>query len=173
MNTQLSKSLIVSALALGAAVFGVNASADPGDNLRWQSVIGIIQGGNVVGTGTGAITGAPGPWSARGGQVKVDPDTGRIDFSVDGLVFAAGNTIGTTGTVAQVRGTLVCDANGSATGGNSIIVDTPLVDLSEEGDAQFHGTVASIPAVCVTEPDVAFLIRLGSGKWIGNATVLR
>jgi hypothetical protein len=171
MQTFLSKAAI--GAALGAALVTGNALADASDNLRWQSVIGIIQGGNVVGSGTGAVTGAPGPWSARGGQVKVDPDTGRIDFNVSGLVFAAGNTIGTTGTVTQVKGTVVCDANGSATGGNSVIIDTPLVDLSDEGDAEFHGTVGSIPAVCATEPDVAFLIRLGSGKWIGNATVLR
>ena len=171
MKTLFSKTMI--ATALGAVLVSGNALADNDDVLRWQSVIGIIQGGNVVGSGTGAITGVPGPWSARGGQVRIDPDRNRIDFSVDGLVFAAGNFIGNTGTVTQVMGTLVCDTNGSASGGNSVIVDTPLVDLSEEGDAQFHGTVASIPAVCVTEPDVAFLIRLGSGKWIGNATVLR
>jgi hypothetical protein len=27
--------------------------------------------------------------------------------------------------------------------------------------------------VCSTEPDVAFLIRVGAGKWIANASVLR
>src|SRR5882724_9831664 len=64
MQTLFRKSLIVSGLALGAAVIGQNASADPADILRWQSVIGIAQGNNVVGTGTGAVTGAPGPWSA-------------------------------------------------------------------------------------------------------------
>lgn len=87
-------------------------------------------------------------------------------------MFAAGNSIGNTGTVAQIKGTLVCDTNGSASGGNSILVDTPLVDLDDEGDAHFSGKVA-IPAVCVSEPDIAFLIRVGSGRWIGNGTVLR
>jgi hypothetical protein len=72
--------------------------------------------------------------------------------------------------VTQVKGTLVCDTNGSA--GDTILVDTPLVDLSEQGDAQFNGRVA-MPVVCATEPDVAFLIRVGAGKWIANATVLR
>jgi hypothetical protein len=86
-------------------------------------------------------------------------------------VFAAGNSIGNTGTVAQVRGTLVCDTNGSASA-NSILVETPLVDLDEEGNAHFSGYV-TMPAVCATEPDIAFLVRLGSGKWIGNGTVLR
>ena len=44
MQTYFSKSLLVSALVLVAAVAAQNASADPGDTLRWQSLIGIIQG---------------------------------------------------------------------------------------------------------------------------------
>ena len=167
MQTKFRKSLLVIALALGAAQL---AHAQPADIARWQSVIGIIQGGNVVGSGTGAIIGAPGPWSAQGGNVAVDLTHGKIAFNVRGLVFAAGNNIGNTGTVTQVRGTLVCDTNGSASP-NSILVETPLVDLDEEGDAHFSGNV-SMPAVCATEPDMAFLIRLASGKWVGAGTVL-
>jgi hypothetical protein len=98
---------------------------------------------------------------------------GKIDFDVHGLVFAGGNAIGTPGTVLQVRGTLVCDTDGSASGGNSVLVSTPLVELDEDGDARFHGSVAALPAVCSSEPDVAFLIRTGSGRWIANGTVLR
>ncbi|SRR6266567_2998654 len=110
MQTYFFKSLLVSALVLVAAVAAQNASADPGDTLRWQSVIGIIQGNAVV---------------------------------------------------------------GSASGGNSVLVDTPLVDLDDQGDARFNGNVGALPAVCMTEPDIAFLIRVGSGRWIGNAAVLR
>jgi len=40
--------------------------------------------------------------------------TGQVNFDVRGLVLAAGNSIGTPGTVAQVKGTLVCDTDGSA-----------------------------------------------------------
>jgi len=169
MHTWLPKSLVVTALALGATPF---AHAEQSDVVRWQSVIGIMQGSNVVGSGTGAATGAPGPWSAQGGHVTVDFTHGRITFDVRGLVFAAGNTIGNTGTVAQVKGTLVCDTNGSASAGNSILVDTPLVNLDEEGNAHFSGNV-SMPIVCATEPDIAFLVRTASGRWIGNGTVLR
>jgi len=169
----LRKSLIISGLALGAAIVGQNASADPNDSARWQSVIGIVQANNIVGSGTGAVTGAPGPWSALGGRVKVDLAKGRIDFSTDGLVFAGGNAIGSTGTVLQVKGTLVCDTDGSASGGNSVLVDTPLVDLDDQGDARFGGNVGPLPAVCTSEPDIAFLIRTAGGRWIGNGTVLR
>ena len=96
-----------------------------------------------------------------------------MQFDVRGLVFAAGNSIGNTGTVAQVKGTLVCDTDGSASAGkNSILVDTPLVDLDADGDAHFSGDIA-IPVACATEPDMAFLIRTAGGRWIGNGTVLR
>jgi hypothetical protein len=173
MHTWLRKSLVVSGLALGAAVIGQNASADPSDTAHWQSVIGIIQANNVVGVGTGAVIGAPGPWAALGGHVKVDLRKGRVDFNTDGLVFAGGNAIGTPGAVLQVKGTLVCDTDGSASGGNSVLVDTPLVELDDQGDAHFSGTVGTLPAVCGSEPDVAFLIRAVTGRWIASGVVLR
>jgi hypothetical protein len=173
MQTWLRKSLVVSGLALGAAVIGQNASAEANDAVHWQSVIGIIQANNVVGSGTGAVIGAPGPWSALGGRIKVDLDTGRVDFSTNGLVFAGGNSIGSPGAVLQVKGTLVCDTDGSASGGNSVLVDTPLVELDDQGDARFDGNVGPLPPVCGSEPDIAFLIRTAGGRWIANGTVLR
>lgn len=171
MQSLLSKSLIVSGLALSAAGFGQTASADSSDILRWQSVIGIAAPNNVVGTGAGAITGGPTPWSAQGGRAIVDLAKSRITFDVRGLVLAGGNSIGTPGAVAQVKGTLLCDTDGSA--GDTFFVDTPLVDLNDQGEAQFSGKVSALPDVCSTEPDVAFLIRVGAGKWIANAVVLR
>jgi len=172
MQSSFRKSLIVSAIALGAAVVGSSAFAgNSDDKLQWRSVIGILQGNNVVGTGTGAATGAPGPWSATGGHADFSLQTGQISFDVRGLVLAAGNSIGTPGTVTQVKGTVVCDTDGSAAG-NSVFVETPLVDLDDEGNARFTGRV-TVPAVCGSEPDVAFLIRTASGRWIANGTVLR
>ena len=172
MQQALRKSLIVSGLALAAAAVGQSASANQDDVVRWQSVIGIASPNNVVGTGTGAATGGGAPWSAQGGRVIGDLTTGKINFDVQGLVLAAGNSIGTPGAVAQVKGTLVCDTDGSASG-NSILVDTPLVELDEQGDARFNGNVGALPAVCATEPDIAFLIRIGAGRWIANGSVLR
>ena len=165
--------MILSGLALGAAVIGPNAGADPGDTAQWQSVIGIMQANNVVGSGTGAATGAPGPWSALGGHVNVVLDNGQVNFSTNGLVLAGGNAIGTPGAVLQVKGTLVCHTDGSAFGGNSVLVDTPLVDLNDQGDARFYGNVGPLPPVCASEPDIAILTRTASGRWIGNGTVLR
>ena len=173
METRLLRSLVVSGLALGAMAIGQGANADASDIVRWQTVVGIIQGNNVVGTGTGAVTGGPGPWSALGGHVKVDPITGHVDFGVNGLVFAGGNAIGGTGAVRQVKGTLVCDTDGSASGGSSVLVDTPLVELDDQGDARFNGNLGALPSVCSSEPDIAFLIRTGAGRWIANGAVLR
>src|SRR5207253_8245442 len=173
MQTLLRKSLVVSGLALGAAVIGQNAIAGQGDILSWQSVIGIAQANNVVGSGTGAVTGGGIPWSTLGGHVNIDLETGEFNFDARGLVLAGGNSIGTPGTILQVKGTLVCDTDGSASGGNSVLVDTPLVDLGDQGNARFNGSVGSLPAVCASEPDIAFLIRVGGGRWIANGTVLR
>ena len=170
MHSLLRKSLLVSGIALSASIVGQNASADSADILRWQTINGIAAPNNAVGTGAGVVTGGPTPWSTLDGHVNVDLARGRINFDVRGLVLAGGNSIGTPGAVTQVKGTLVCDTNGSA--GDTVLVDTPLVDLSEQGDAQFNGKV-TVPVICATEPDVAFLIRVGTGKWIANGTVLR
>lgn len=171
MQSLFRKSLIVSGIALSAAAFGQNASADSSDILRWQTINGIVATNTTVGTGAGLVTGGPTPWSTLDGRVNVDLTKGKITFDVRGLVLAGGNSIGTPGAVTQVKGTLVCDTNGST--GDTILVDTPLVDLSEQGDTQFSGKVGALPVVCATEPDVAFLIRVGAGKWIANAAVLR
>ena len=172
MPTLLRKLMIGTGLALGAAAVGQNAIAGLGDDLRWQSVIGIVQPNNIVGAGTGAVTGGGAPWSAFDGHVFVDLARGDINFDVRGLVLAGGNSIGTRGSIAAVKGTLVCDTDGSASGGNSVLVDTPLVALDEQGNARFNGSLGTLPSVCISEPDVAFLVRVGAGRWIANGTVL-
>ncbi len=138
--------------------------------VRWPHIIGIIQAGNTVGSGAGQVAGGGQPWSAVGGRARVNLDNGHIEFRVRGLVLAGGNSIGTRGGNTQVKGTLVCDTNGSAGAGDSTLVDTALVDFSLQGNAHFEGNVA-LPAACINEPDIAFLIRLPSGAWIANGAV--
>ncbi len=171
MKTMMRHALLLAALSVG--VTAVPAYADD-DTLRWQEVIGIIQAGNLVGSGAGQVTGGGQPWSTTGGKAQVDLRTARIKFEVRGLVLAGGNSIGTPGSITQVKGTLVCDTNGSAGGGHSTLVDTPAVALSAEGDASFNGDVGVLPSVCSTEPDIAFLVRIvPAGRWIANGAVLR
>ena len=140
-------------------------------NVLWDDIIGIIQAGNVVGLGTGHVTGGGQPWSTKQGNARVNLETGKVEFLVQGLVLAGGNSIGTPGPVTEVKGTLVCDTDGSAGGGNSVLVDTDLVPLDAQGDAQFVGDVGDLPPVCLTEPDIAFLIRTSGGAWIANGSV--
>src|SRR5262249_43210048 len=99
------------------------------------------------------------PWSARGGNAHLNLQAERLSFEVMGLVLAGGNGIGTPGSVANVRGTLVCDTDASATG-SSVLVDTPPVELRAEGKATFSGPAGPLPTECLEEPDMAFLIRV-------------
>jgi hypothetical protein len=160
-------------IALPLALMTITPAAVRADdpNVRWDEIIGIIQAGNAVGTGSGQVLGGGQPWSATRGAATVNLATGDVAFRVEGLVLAGGSSIGTPAAITTVKGTLVCDADGSGSG-NSTLVDTPLVPLSPQGDAEFHGSVGSLPAACL-EPDIAFLIRIGAGRWIANGAVRR
>src|SRR4249920_3781428 len=127
--------ILVVHLALLAFTPGAARAGD--QHIQWSDVVGIVQPQAVVGTGSGVVTGAGGPWSTTGGHVGVNLDRGRINFKVQGLVLAAGTSIGTRGGITMVKGTLVCDTNGSLTG-DSALVDTSLVPLDEQGDAHFE-----------------------------------
>jgi len=148
----------------------------------WRQVVGIIPAGNVVGSGNGAIPGGFLPWTTTSGSARVNLQNGEIHFNVRGLVFAGGSptiTIGTPGPVTAVKGVLICDNDGSASGGNSVLVETPSVPLSSTGDASFTGNLGTVPSVCSIESDLAFVVRVSgfggnavAGPWIANGAVL-
>ena len=171
-RTRLTALLTSSLLSAAVLATATAARADDNDTLKWAEVVGILQAGNLVGSGTGQVTGGGQPWTTLDGKASVDLRDNRVKFEVRGLVLAGGNGIGTTGGINQVKGTLVCDTNGSAGGGNSKLVDTPLVDLDAQGNARFNDVVLIDP-VCSIEADIAFLIRIGAGRWIANGAVLR
>jgi len=163
-------------------VFAFTAATAAAQTASWRQIVGIIPSGNVVGSGTGAVPGGFLPWTTTAGAARVDLQNGEIQFSVRGLVFAGGApgiTIGTPGPITGVKGTLVCDVDGSASGGNSVLVETPSVRLSATGDAAFSGKVGPLPAVCSSERDLAFLVRASvfsgnsvEGPWLANGAVL-
>lgn len=158
---------IAGVMALGGLWLLAPSSSASAQMVRWRDIAGIVQPGNLVGSGTGQVGGAQQPFSTLGGGAILDLDTGRIDFRVRGLTFAGGNFVGTTGPFMQVRGVLVCDANGSAGGGNSVRIDLPAAPLSATGAASFEDIVTLDP-VCTTEPDLAFLIVNPGGMWIAH-----
>jgi hypothetical protein len=170
-------------LGLGALTAPAHAQDDP--KVTWNRIIGIQQTGDLVGVGTGQVTGGA-PWTTTAGKARVNLTTGEVQFNVKGLVLAVGSVpaisftgadIGTPAGVSQVKGTLVCDVNGSAGSGNSVLVDTAAVALSAQGDAKFSGSfVSALPAVCSSEPDLAFLIRIVApvafaDRWIAAGAV--
>ena len=152
----------VAAGALLATALVGPAAADGSNSVRWKTIIGIEDAGNVVGN----IGGGGQPWSTLGGNARVDLTGGNVEFEVRGLVLAGGNAIGTPDGINQVKGTLVCDAGAA----DQVVVDTPLVTLSAQGDAEFEGNVGPIPPVC-TASNTAFLVRIAAGRWIANGAV--
>jgi hypothetical protein len=183
-----------SAAASLMALFGImGISADPAaaQQLSWKTIIGIKESGDVVGVGTGAITGGA-PWETQGGSAKVNLNNGKVKFDVEGLILAVGAVfelggedfstpalselpIGTPAGITEVKGTLVCDVSGP----NSVSVDTPVTILDAQGNASFNGSFTSaIPADCSTNAasEDVFLIRIGSGSfenaWIAFGAVL-
>jgi hypothetical protein len=168
-----SFSLLITLLVSGTA---------SAQTVRWRQVVGIIPAGNVVGSGTGRISGGFLPWTTTSGFARVNLQNGVIHFSVRGLVFAGGSptiTIGTPGPVTAVKGVLICDNDGSASGGNSVLVETTSVPLNASGDASFEGNLGMLPSVCSSEADIAFVVRASAfggnaveGPWIANGAVL-
>jgi hypothetical protein len=148
-------------LTMTAALLAVIGSPAAAQNVKWRTVIGIIQAGNVV----AGIPGGGQPWSTLGGQASVNLSTGRIEFEVRGLVLAGGNTIGTPDAITQVKGTLVC-----VTGATPTAIDTPLVPLSDRGDAEFEGVIGPVPTTC-NPTNVLFLVRIAADRWIANGAV--
>jgi hypothetical protein len=132
-----------------------------GHQIRWRRIAGLQDAHNAVGSGNGQVLGASQPWSTTdgAGSASLDLRRGKLSYRAVGLVLAGGNDAGTPGSVREVRGTLVCDTDGSAGAGDSVLVEAPAVRLSPAGDVSFSGYLETLPEVCRSEPDIAFLIR--------------
>jgi hypothetical protein len=156
-----------------AVLSATSVMAIPNQEVRWESFVGNIRTGaaGAVGSGTGTVNAAGAPWVAIAGKTRVDLATGELRFRITGLVLADTNAVGTPGNNPQVFGTLVCDTDGSAGGGNSVLVPTPLVPLSAQGDAEFNGNLGPLPGACVNEPDIAFLVRSATGVYFAAGIV--
>ncbi len=145
------------------------ASTDGGGTrVIWRRIVGIVVPDNIVGVEPPSggcdqtcAVGAPAPWITTAGRAEVNLDTGKLTFTVHGLVVAFDYgccNIGTPTTiVTKVKGTLVCNETEP---GFAELVDTDAVRLRTTGDATFSGHV-DLPASCIDEPeDMVFLIRI-------------
>jgi hypothetical protein len=162
------------------ALIALTGSIASAQELRWKTVDGVLRTGDLVGEGTGQVTGGI-PWTTSGGSVDVNLGNGNVTFDVKGLVLAVGSDatvgftgvpIGTPGPVTKVKGTLVCDVDGAGNGGNSVDVDTPATTLDSQGNAHFAGSFTStLPAICSSENDDAFVIRIVEPVFFANAWI--
>ncbi len=169
----MNKARILLGAATVALLTASTAMAIPDQEVRWESFVGNIRTGatGAVGSGTGAVNAAGAPWVATGGEARVNLASGDLRFRIKGLVLADTIFVGTPGPNPEVVGTLVCDTDGSAGGGNSVLVSTPRVPLSAQEEAEFNGNLDSLPAACVNEPDIAFLVRSVTGVYFAAAIV--
>ncbi|HTY56248.1 MAG TPA: hypothetical protein VMB26_13655 [Candidatus Binataceae bacterium] len=183
---KVSKFLNIAAAAVLASfcLTAVSASSAQAQLLEWHRIFGIPEAFNVVGSGTGAVTGGA-PWVTSSGHAIINLKNGKVSFEVKGLVLAVGGNatamlsglqIGTPAGVTEVEGTVVCNVSGATNGGNSVLVNTTAVPLSETGNASFSGNVGPFPSACSTS-DIAFLIRIVDptafgGLWIAAGGVL-
>ena len=161
MYQSYARAKMFAAMTASALLMSAIAAPAAAESVRWRTVVGILQAGNLVGN----IAGGGQPWTTLGGHASADLSSGRVEFDVRGLVLAGGNAIGNADGINQVKGTLVCDA-----GGQNLAFDTVLVPLSARGDAEFAGVVGPIPTTC-TPANVVFLIRIAAGRWIANGAV--
>jgi hypothetical protein len=78
------KLLPTAAALAGMLLLWMPGSAVADEVLQWRQIVGIIQGGNSVGTGTGQVTGGGQPWHTRSGSAAVDLSNGQLQFQVQG-----------------------------------------------------------------------------------------
>ena len=144
-------SILMSFLVLGF----VATPAKAADKVKWNRLVGIVAPNDIV---SGIVDGTPAPWTVTSGTAEVNFETGQVKFKVRGLVIAGDPSfanIGTTTVITTVKGTLVCNENDDA-----VLVDTPAVALSPQGNAHFNGNL-ELPPSCSDEPDdIVFLIRI-------------
>jgi hypothetical protein len=161
MDRLSARGKILAAAAIAFLTWSI-ASPAKADSIRWRTIVGIAQAANVVGN----INGGGQPWTTLGGRARVDLAKSQLDFDVQGLVLAGGASIGTPDAINQVKGTLVCGAGTPA----QVILDTALVTLSPQGDADFSGPIGPVPSTC-NATNVVFLVRISADRWIANGAV--
>jgi hypothetical protein len=151
--------LLVTVLIGGAASASTSHSANNNDegNRVFSSAL-VPDLGPTVEPTIGGI--APGgfPWVLNDGHVTLTKN-GRLEASVEGLLFGPGappNLVGTTGPITQVFASVVC-ANGP-------VISTSAVTFSKDGDAHINQQVA-LPAQCAG-PVVLIRASLGNGPWL-------
>jgi hypothetical protein len=136
------------------------------NTVEWPSIVGVITAQGVNNPVSHNINSGTFAWSARSGHARINLETGRAYFEVEGLVINGTSFSGTPGPITAVTGTLVCNAGTNTESTH----DTPAVALSGRGNARFSGHLANGPIEC---GNPLFLIRIAvpegaAGRWIAT-----
>lgn len=144
---------LVASLA-GALLVGGTASGEPGGvKLLDASMVGIPAGAAAVFPG---VQGGAVPWMLEKGDARLFAD-GRLQVSVQGLVFAAGPNLGRN-TIPTGQAIVSCN------GGADIVMSGPVRYSVPGGDAEVDEQIA-LPATCLG-PVVFFAGITGAGpRW--------
>jgi len=121
--------------------------------VEWPSIVGVITAQGVNNPVSNHISSGTFAWSIRSGHARINLETGRASFEVEGLVINGTSFSGTPGPITSVTGALVCNAGTNT----EVTHDTPPVALSNRGNARFSGHLANRPIAC---ENPLFLIRI-------------
>ena len=155
----LSAILLVTVLTSGAASASTSRAANNNDASSHVFSSPLVPDlGPTVEPTIGGV--APGglPWVLDEGHTTLTK-SGRLEASVDGLLFGPGappNLVGTTGPITQVFASVVC-ANGP-------VISTSAVTFTKDGDAHINQQIM-LPAQCVG-PIVLIRASLSTGPWL-------
>jgi len=120
--------------------------------VRWESFVGTFElEPQAQSLRNGSVNAAGAPWS-QPRERSCESRIRGLAVRNKRLVLADTIFVGTPGNNPEVVGTLVCDTDGSAGGGNSVLVSTPRVPLSEQERPSSMAILARC-AACVNEPD--------------------
>lgn len=127
-----------------------------GPVVKWDRIEGNSQPGAVV----AGVNSTGLPWTTTRGHAQLNVQTGKLVFSVKGLVLAGQAGPAVIGVpsplVTEIKGTIVCD--------NVVRADSNAVPLSTQGDALFQGTV-ELRGPC---NNIVFLIRNATENQLFN-----
>src|SRR6202453_2255977 len=88
--------LTCSVFIVSPCLIPISAGIAKAQEVAWQRIVGLQVAGDLVGSGTGTVTGAV-PWTTTNGNAEADLDSGNVRFQVEGLVLAAGSAGALTG----------------------------------------------------------------------------
>jgi hypothetical protein len=146
-------------------LFAMACFAGDDSVVRWQRIVGVITSPGVSNPVAGIASGGL-PWEVSKGRAVIDLTKGDAAFFVEGLVLVGGNSSGTPDGVTSVKGALLCNAGAT----NQVVMDTPVVPLDAQGNAEFIGSLESAPPSTCGNP-LFLILNAPANVWIATGVL--